>query len=46
MTLTINYQQPQPDLTRVYTDDRSPIEWLTNKIVLDFILTGGAEGLQ
>jgi spermidine synthase len=30
----------------VYTDDRSPIEWVTNSLVLNFILGGGVEILQ
>jgi len=46
MALTINNRQPPPVETRVYTDDRTPIELLTNKMVLDFILAGGTEDLQ
>ncbi len=40
MATTIYHKAPTPDLTQVYTDDRTPIEWVTNKIVLDFILSG------
>lgn len=46
MAMTLNNRQPQPEKTLVFTDDKAPIEWLTNKIVLDFILAGGAEDLQ
>lgn len=46
MAMTINNQQAPPTMTRVYTDDRAPIEWLTNKIVMDFIISGGTENLQ
>jgi len=46
MATTIYYRQPQPEITRVYTDDHAPIEWLTNKIVVDFILSGGTDELQ
>jgi hypothetical protein len=46
MTTTISAQQPAPETTRVYTDDHTPIEWVTNKIVVDFILSGGAEVMQ
>jgi spermidine synthase len=46
MTTTLTYQQPAPETTRVYTDDRTPIEWVTNKIVVDFILAGGTEDMQ
>lgn len=45
MAMTITYQQPPPKRTQVYTDDRAPIEWLTNKIVLDFVLSGETEAL-
>lgn len=46
MTMTLTTQQPEPAVTRVYTDDKAPIEWVTNKIVLDFILGGGTEEMQ
>jgi spermidine synthase len=46
MTMTLTEQQPEPEMTRVYTDDRAPIEWVTNKIVVDFILGGGTEDMQ
>jgi spermidine synthase len=46
MAMTITFRQPTPELTRVYTDDLAPIEWLTNKIVVDFMLSGGLEELQ
>lgn len=46
MALAINHQQGPPAKTRVYTDDRAPIELLTNKMVLDFILAGGTEEMQ
>ncbi len=38
--------QPSPSGGTVYTDDRSPIEWVTNSLVLNFILTGGVEELK
>lgn len=46
MAIAYNNQQSTPEMTRVYTDDQTPIEWLTNKIVVDFILSGGMETLQ
>jgi len=46
MAFTVDNRQAAPEMTRVYTDDRAPVEWLTNKIVLDFMLSGGLEGLQ
>jgi spermidine synthase len=30
----------------IFTDDRAPIEWITNDMVLRFILGGGVEDLQ
>lgn len=46
MAMTIAFRQPALEITRVYTDDLAPIEWLTNKIVVDFFLAGGLEELQ
>jgi spermidine synthase len=40
MTMTIDNRQGAPQFTRVYTDDWTPIEWVTNKIVVDFIRSG------
>ena len=46
MATTIFNQQQPISKTQIYTDDRAPIEWLTNKIVVDFILSGGSKDLQ
>ena len=46
MTSTIYNRQPEYQITQVYTDDRTPVEWLTNKIVLDFLLSGEVNNLQ
>lgn len=46
MTSAIYNRQTTPSRTQVYTDDRTPIEWLTNKIVIDFIISGEMEDLQ
>lgn len=32
--------QPVPSGGQVYTDDRSPIEWVTNSLVINYILSG------
>jgi len=45
MAVAINYRQDPPEITQIYTDDRAPIELLTNKMVVDFILAGGTESL-
>jgi hypothetical protein len=46
MTATIENRQASTQMTRVYTDDRTPIEWITNKIVMDTLLSGEFEFLQ
>jgi hypothetical protein len=30
----------------VFTDDRAPIEWITNNMVLNFVLSGDVEALH
>jgi len=46
MAMTISFRQSDPEITRVFTDDLAPIEWLTNKIVVDYFLAGGLEDFQ
>jgi len=43
---TLVYQQPLPSTDVVFTDDKAPIEWLTNSMVLNYVLYGGIEQLQ
>ena len=38
--------QPLPASAEVFTDDRAPIEWITNNMVLNFVLFGDLEELQ
>jgi hypothetical protein len=40
--------QPSPlvDNSLVFTDDRSPVEWITNSMVLKFITSGEVEQMQ
>jgi spermidine synthase len=35
--------QPTPPVSVVYTDDWSPIEWITNQMVLNYVLFGDLE---
>ncbi|GAB4524485.1 MAG: fused MFS/spermidine synthase [Anaerolineales bacterium] len=35
------YQQPTPPVQQVFTDDRAPIEWLTNALIFGYVLGGG-----
>ncbi len=38
IALTIANLQPAPEQTIVFTDDLAPIEWITNNMVLSFVL--------
>ena len=38
--------QPAPPKTIVFTDDLAPIEWITNNMVLNYVLFGDAEKIQ
>ncbi len=46
MKLTLDNLQPAPQKTVVFTDDKSPIEWITNTMILNFILQGEIGNLQ
>jgi spermidine synthase len=43
---TIVNQQPTPDSRVVYTDDWAPIEWITNNMVLNYVLFGDMEAIK
>lgn len=38
--------QPDPTGGEIYTDDRSPVEWVTNSLVINFILGGGVKTIR
>lgn len=38
--------QPLPQSQVVYTDDRAPIEWVTNNMVLSYVLLGKTEDIK
>ena len=40
LQVAIDNVQPTPPVSVVYTDDRSPIEWVTNKMILSYVLFG------
>jgi spermidine synthase len=44
--LAVLNMQPTPESETVFTDDLAPIEWITNNMVLKFILFGDKEMLQ
>lgn len=46
MSSTIVNMQPGYEPTQVFTDDKAPIEWLTNNLIVNFLLHGDVEALQ
>ncbi|MFL7871597.1 MAG: spermidine synthase [Anaerolineales bacterium] len=46
MSSTIVNMQPGYETTQVFTDDKAPIEWLTNNLIVNFLLQGDVENLQ
>ncbi len=46
MSSTIVNLQPGYESTQVFTDDKAPIEWLTNNLIVNFLLRGDVESLQ
>ena len=38
--------QPDPQGGRVYTDDLAPVEWVTNSLIINFIISGGVSELH
>ena len=46
MTTVVNNIQPAPKPGQVFTDDIAPIEWITNGMVVNYILSGNAENLK
>jgi hypothetical protein len=46
MSMTYANLKPGYATTTVFTDDRAPIEWIVNDMVVKFVLEGGLEFLQ
>ena len=46
MQTTFANIKPGYDTTQVFTDDRAPIEWIVDDMVVRFTLSGGLSGLQ
>ena len=46
MRIAVANLQPPPSLTQVFTDDLAPVEWVTNRMILDFLVSGDVEKLQ
>jgi hypothetical protein len=45
MERVVTNLQPVSGSQVVYTDDRAPVEWITNDMVLDYVLFGDMESL-
>jgi hypothetical protein len=39
-------QQPKPESRVVFTDDWAPVEWITNNMVLNYVLFDDMEALE
>jgi len=46
MELALSSLQPAPAAGEVFTDDRAPIEWITNNMVLNFLFSNEMETSQ
>jgi spermidine synthase len=46
MSSTIVNMQPGYETTQVFTDELAPIEWLTDNLVVNFLLGGNVDALQ
>lgn len=44
--VTYGSLQPDPQGGMVYTDDLAPVEWVTNSLIINFIMGGGVDGMQ
>lgn len=42
----VAFQQPLPATDQVYTDDLTPVEWITNNMVLKYVLFSDMEEIQ
>jgi hypothetical protein len=40
MQVAVDNVQPTPPVDVIYTDDWSPIEWVTNRMILSYVLFG------
>lgn len=46
MSSTIVNLQPGYETTQIFTDDKAPIEWLTDNLVINFLMRGALDELQ
>ena len=46
LKITLENLHTPPQKSLVFTDDKAPIEWFTNAMIIDFFLQGEVETLQ
>jgi hypothetical protein len=46
MQVAASNLQPAPGIEQVFTDDHAPVEWITNTMVLRFLMFGNMETIQ
>jgi predicted membrane-bound spermidine synthase len=46
MAVTLANLKPDPEPGIVFTDDRAPVEWITNDMVIRFIFSGGVSSMR
>lgn len=46
ISLALAYRQPFPAATIVFSDERAPVEWMVNNMVLQYVLSGEYEELK
>jgi spermidine synthase len=46
MQVAASNLQPAPGVEQVFTDDHAPVEWITNTMVLRFLMFGNMETIQ
>lgn len=45
-SVAVTNLQPAPEPGQIFTDDKAPVEWITNNMVLRFLTTSSLEGLE
>lgn len=43
---TLSNYQPLPEPSIIFTDDKAPVEWVVNRMVLNYVLSGDYEELK
>jgi predicted membrane-bound spermidine synthase len=46
LSATLTHLQPEPETGILLTDDHAPVEWLTTRMLIDFVLSGKTKDLQ